>query len=48
MSAGAVQGGRFASISAGIRQVLTEHASGVVCIDAIFFNKNVSSRISDI
>lgn len=39
-------GSRLLSIYAGIRQILTEHAPELVCIEAVFFNKNVTSCIS--
>lgn len=39
-------GKRLASIYAGICQILAEHAPDVVCIEAVYFNKNVSSCIS--
>ena len=44
--AGAAEGSRLASIYGGVCQILTEHAPGVVCIEAVFFNKNVSSCVS--
>ena len=39
-------GSRLASIYAGMCQLLTEHDPDRVCIEAVFFNKNVSSCIS--
>ena len=38
----------FLRVSVRFSQISTEHVPGVVCIEAVFFNKNVSSCVSTV